>query len=87
MTTTQLEQVWGTLEGGGRTYNVQLNLTVKELWGQGKMPDDRTVSRIELSKMSGLAVEDGSYTLRFIFGGTQEQHSVRVEGGVLLSNN
>ena len=86
MTKTVVTQVWGTLEGGGKTYNVKLNLTVKELWADESMtPLDRVVTRAELSPMSGVAVQNGNYTLRYSFNGKQEEHAVRVEDGTLLS--
>jgi hypothetical protein len=87
VTTTVAEQAWGELLRGDKViYNVKLDLIVKELMvDESPMPVDRAIARIALSRMSGITVEDGDYTLRFNFNGRQEEHSVRVEGGTLLS--
>jgi hypothetical protein len=69
---------------GQRTYHVRLDLTVVELPGQS-VPDDCTVSRVELSRMSGMVVEDGNYLLRYTYYGKIEEKNVRVQNGILLS--
>ena len=87
MTTTRDEQVWGELLRDGKVvYRVLLDLKVKELRvDESPMPIDRAIGRIALSRMSGIVVENGDYTLRFPFDGGQEERPVRVEGGTLLS--
>jgi hypothetical protein len=70
---------------GQRTYHVRLDLTVVELPGQSSVPDDYTVSRVELSRMSGMVVEDGNYLLRYTYYGKIEEKNVRVQNGILLS--
>lgn len=87
MNRTKIEQVWGELDGEGRHYTILLNLTIKELFGSGPMPEDRAVARVELTPMSGMAVQNGKYTLRYTFNGKEEKHAVRAEDGTLLSED
>jgi hypothetical protein len=84
---TVLEHVWGELaDANGKVYNVQLDLTVKEMYvDERTMPVRRAVAETALSRMSGMVVPDGRYTLTYTFDGTQEKHNVRVEGGILLA--
>lgn len=78
----------------GKSYNVQLELTVKEILQP--LPLDypglavnqlihpirqRTVVRCQLVSAQG--IEDGEYTLRYSFDGKQEVRSVRVQSGRL----
>jgi hypothetical protein len=69
---------------GQKTYHVRLDLTVVALPGQSSVPDDYTVSRVELSRMSGMVVEDGNYLLRYTYYGKTEEQNVRVQNGTLL---
>lgn len=85
MTRTRTEQIWAELQGEGRHYTVKLVLTVKELMGGKDVPVDRAVARTELTPMSGMAVEDGHYTLRYDFNGKTTEDQVRVEDGTLLA--
>jgi hypothetical protein len=85
MTETKIEQVWGELDGEGRHYTILLNLTIKELFGSGPMPEDRALTRVELTPMSGMAVENGRYTLNYTFNGKEEKLAVRAVDGTLLS--
>ena len=70
---------------GQKTYHVRLDLTVVELPDQSNVPDDYTVSRVELSRMSGMVVDDGNYILRYTYYGKTEEQDVRVQNGILLS--
>ena len=87
MKKTAVDQVSGQLAGGGKTYNVKVDLTVKETWvAESMTPLDRVVTHATLSSTSGILLEDGNYTLRYCFNGTLEEHAVRVEDGTLLSD-
>lgn len=87
MTTTRFEQITGELEGEGRRYNVRLDITVKELFSnESAQPVNRAIARMALSP-TGERVQDGSYTLRYVFNGKQEQDSVRIHLGMLLSGH
>ena len=59
-------------------------MTVVELPGQSRVPDDYAVSRVELSRMSGMVVEDGNYLLRYTYQGETDEQNVRVENGILI---
>jgi len=73
-------------DASGKVYNVQLDLTVKEmLVDERTMPVRRAVAETALSRMSGMMVPDGKYTLTYTFDGVQEKHSVRVVSGTLLA--
>src|SRR5258708_39687313 len=82
MSTTMIEYAAAELAGGGKTHDVQLRLTVKEMrTDESFSPVLRTVARREL--MRGTAIADGLYTLRYVFNGKPEVHPVRVQyGGV-----
>jgi len=70
----------------GKVYNVQLDLTVKEMQvDERTMPLARAIAETALSQMSGMVVPDGRYMLTFIFDGEQEKHNVRVQSGTLLA--
>ena len=86
-TRTKVERGWGELlRDGKKVYDVELSLTVKELWeGSHQMPTDRALAEIRLTPMSGLVIEDGRYTLRFAFDGKQREDPVRVQSGTLLA--
>ena len=87
MKKTVVDQVLGQLAGEGKTYNVKVDLTVKESWvAESMTPLDRVVTHATLSSTSGIVLEDGNYTLRYCFNGTLEEHAVRVEDGTLLSD-
>lgn len=84
MSTLTTKRVWTKLWNDKRSYNVQLNLVLQELRGQNPIPDDYAIARIEL--LGGIAVEDDVYNLEFTFAGRQEQRSVRVADGMLMSS-
>jgi len=87
MKKTAVDQVLGQLAGEGKTYNVKVDLTVKEIrFDEGMTPLDRVVTHTTLSSKSGIVLEDGNYMLRYCFNGILEQHPVRVENGTLLSD-
>jgi hypothetical protein len=48
-------------------------------------PVARAIAEMALSPMSGVAVEDGSYKLRYTFDGKEHADSVRVQNGHLLA--
>ena len=84
MSNTVIEFVSGELVRDGKARSVKLKLTVKELTvDESATPVARAIARTELMPTSGLA--DGPYALRFVFDGKPEEHSVRVQGGTLLS--
>jgi len=87
MSKTVFEHVWGELtDSTGKTYNMQLDLTVKELEvDEIVMPVGRALARVALSPMSGLVLPDGNYTLTYPFDGKQQKDKVRVVSGTLLS--
>jgi hypothetical protein len=77
----------GELEGGGNRRTVQLDVTVKELYGnESPYPVNSAISEIKLSPSAG-NIPDGNYTLRYSYGGKQEQTAVRIKVGVLLAGN
>jgi hypothetical protein len=87
MTKTRFEQIPGELEGEGRRYTVKLDITVKELFSnESEQPVDRAIARMALSPR-GERVQDGSYTLRYVFNGKQAQDSVRTQHGMLLAGH
>jgi hypothetical protein len=83
MTRTSSKQVWAKLWKDNNTYNVPLNLEIRELWGQNSVPDDFAIERVTL--LGGIAVEDGTYNLEYSFNGKEEKTTVRVSDGTLLS--
>ena len=83
MTKTVFEQVCGELVDGDKVQNIQLRLTICELLGQGLTPVNRAITNIKLAE--GCAVQDGSYTLRYCWGGGQEEQCVRIRHGMLIS--
>jgi hypothetical protein len=73
-------------DASGKVYNVQLDLTVKEIYvDERATPVSRAIAETSLSHMSGMVVPDGRYTLTFEFLGKGEKHNVRVESGTLLA--
>jgi hypothetical protein len=84
---TVFEHVLAALaDASGRVYNVQLDLTVKEmLVDERTMPVARAVAKTALSRMSGMVVPDGRYTLTYTFDGSQEKRNVQVQSGTLLA--
>jgi hypothetical protein len=87
MSKTVIQHIRGELtDASGKTYNPQLDLTVKELHvDERTMPISRAIAETALSPMSGIVVPDGSYTLTYIFDGKQQKERVRVVDGVLLA--
>ena len=84
---TVIEQIRGELLQHDKTvYMPELVLTVKEMYAnETSSPVNRALARVALGRMSGLSVTDGEYRLRYTFDGRLEEHSVRVQNGVLLS--
>lgn len=87
MSKTVFEHIWGELtDATGKTYNLKLDLTVKELEvDELTMPVERALARVGLSPMSGLVVPDGNYTLTYTFDGKPKEDKVRVVSGTLLA--
>ncbi len=89
MATEQVvEHVIGELirDGDEKTYHPKLKLTVNEFTPDQELaPVKRWLDRHDLTPMSGMVIEDGKYTLRYMFDGQPQQHSVRVQGGTLLA--
>lgn len=84
MSRTVIEYVWAELLREDKAYKVRLKLTVKELMvHESPAPVARAVAHIELTPTAGL--EDGPYTLRYVFDGKQEEQPVRVQQGMLLA--
>jgi hypothetical protein len=84
MSKTVVEYVSGELVRDGKAHSVKLKLMVVELTvDESAAPVARSIARTELIPTSGLA--DGPYALRFVFDGKPEEHSTRVQGGMLLS--
>jgi hypothetical protein len=70
----------------GKTYHPKLKLMVREIFADGKTePIAREIARNELTPMSNMVIEDGDYTLRFVFDGQQQGHRVRIDGGTMLA--
>jgi hypothetical protein len=70
----------------GKGYNVQLDLTVKEMHvNERTMPVHRAIAETSLSRMSGMVVPDGNYTLTYMFDGQLQTDKVRIVGGRLLA--
>src|SRR5215472_13568627 len=57
----------GTLFKTGKIYHVKLALSLRELWGEDTSPDDFEIDGEELLLMTGTAIEDGAYRLRYSF--------------------
>jgi hypothetical protein len=88
MSTTKYEQILGELLRDGKVVYtaIRLDIKVTEMRvDEDTMPVARAIAEMALSPMSGLAVADGSYKLRYTFDGKQHKDSVRVQGGHLLS--
>ena len=75
------------LRDGKIVYNgVRLDITVKEMMvDEVAVPVARAIGEMSLSPMSGVAVEDGRYKLRYTFDGKEHADSVRVQDGHLLA--
>jgi hypothetical protein len=80
---TVTQQVGGELtDANGKTYNVQLELTVKPLYvDERATPIRRVVEECTLLPTSGQVVPDGTYTLTYVFDGTPQKETVRVADG------
>ncbi len=74
------ETVDGTLTGT-KNYNVKIIVTAREAWGRNTVPDNYLPEGEELSPMSGMAVADGVYVLRYEFNNRHYQSKVRVGDG------
>jgi hypothetical protein len=79
--------VWAELVGeGGKQYNVQLRLRVKELRvDERAMPVGRFVEGFDLSPSSAIVVENGNYSISFEFDGKQYKERATVRGGKLFA--
>jgi hypothetical protein len=77
------KRVWGKLWNDSRSYDVQLNLQVRESRGETLFGRSGTVSRVDL--LGGVTVEDGIYSLEYSFQGRREKKTVRVQDCTLLS--
>lgn len=86
-TKTVIEHVWGELlRDGEKVYTPKLKLTVNEFTPDESLaPVRRWVIGHELTPMTGMAVQNGEYALRYVFDGNQQEHPVRVDGGRLLA--
>jgi hypothetical protein len=85
---SKIEYVMGELvsEDGSRKYTPKLKLTVKERRvDEESMPVARAVAKNELSPLSGRVIEDGTYKLRYVFDGQQQERRVRVKSGTMLA--
>lgn len=84
MSNTVIEHISAELVREGKARSVKLKLTVTELMAnESSAPVARAIARYALVPTSGL--EDGPYTLRYVFDGKQQEDSVRVQYGMLLS--
>ena len=82
MATKTVETIVGELVGQ-KTFPIRLRVTVQEHWvNELDHPVKRTIDKWEAVSLSG--IEEGSYTLRFIFDGQQVEQPVRVSYGFLL---
>jgi hypothetical protein len=77
-------RVWAKLWNAEHSYDVQLNLEVRESWGQNSVPDEWAVTRITL--LGGIVVEEGNYSLKYTLNGREDTTGVSVEDGQLLSD-
>ncbi len=85
MTNTRFERISGELAGEGHRYNVSLNITVKDHYGnKSSRPVDSAISQIKLAP-SGVSIPDGNYTLRYRYNGKQVEARVRTQHGMLLA--
>jgi alpha-acetolactate decarboxylase len=87
MSKTAFEQIRGELiSADGKTYNVQLDLSIKELMvDELTRPVDRAITRIALSRMSSASIPNDTYTLTYIFNAKKHTDRVRIEGGTMLA--
>jgi hypothetical protein len=79
------KRVRGELIREGKTYTVMLDLTIKQVQPDESETPINIIQREALTSVFGPVIEDGSYTLRYIFDGKQEEHRARVQGGTLIS--
>jgi hypothetical protein len=77
------EQISGELLRDGKVISrVKLNITVKKMYvNERTTPVARAISDMALSSRD---VEDGSYNLRYMFDGQQQEKPIRIENGFLL---
>jgi hypothetical protein len=86
MSKTVIERISAELVGNGKTRIVALKLTVKELMAdESQTPVARAIDRAELDPESAKSIEDGSYTLLYIFDGKKQEDRVRMQGGFMLA--
>jgi hypothetical protein len=85
---TDHEQILGVLLRDGKTVyeGIRLNVEAERISVNERVTAvKRIITRMELSPMSALKVEDGNYTLRYTFDGQHYEESKRVQSGTLLS--
>ena len=85
---TVFEQIRAVLtaDADGKTYNVQLDVTVRVMYANERtMPVARALVETALSPMSGKVVPDGIYTLTYTFDGTEKKEKVKIGGGGMMA--
>lgn len=69
-----------------KTYTPKLKLSVNEFTPDGELsPVKRWLIGHELTPMSSMVIEDGTYTLRYAFAGQQQEQTVKIQGGSMLA--
>ena len=79
---TKIEYVMAELvgENGKRKYETRLKLTIKEMYEEASLVA-REIERY--SVVDGMVVENGTYTLRYVFDGQQREHRKLIHGSVM----
>jgi hypothetical protein len=79
-------QVIGELVGEGRHYTPKLDLKVRELKaGVPAVVVNRAVVEVELTPMSTMVVEDGTYELKYEFDGRKYEQTLRITNGLFTA--
>lgn len=79
---TKIEYVTAELisDDGKRKYEAKLELTIKEVYEKASP----VVREIEYYKVvDGFVVEDGTYVLRYMFDGRQQEHRKHIHGSLM----
>ena len=86
-TRAAIEYVHGELlRDGVQAYKPKLKLTVNEITPDERLqPVKRILVSHELSQMTGMVIEDGEYTLRYMFDGKWQEHPVFINHGMLFA--
>ena len=86
-TKAAIEFVYGELlRDGVPAYKPKLKLTVNEFTPDERaQPAKRILVSHEVSTMPGMVIEDGEYTLRYMFDGKWQEHPVFTNHGVLFA--